>query len=272
VKLTPNTAPLRRFEWPSRRVRGASAAVVVRALGLAGAVALWHLVAAFYDNPALLSPVVVMPELWQLLRSGDLNQHILFSTSYVMLGWGLASALAFGVGSMAALYAPVRWVVMPPLNAIRGVGALALYPLILLLFGIGLQSKVFIVAWTAWPSVLLNTVSSLERVPSTYREAARLETDNRWEIFYYVQCPLAFPGIWTGLQIGLSGAWISLVAAEMLGGNKGLGYFILMSSQTFKLSQMYGGVVVVAVIGLVFNLVLSAIALSSTYYRSEQWK
>lgn len=127
------------------------------------------------------------------------------------------------------------------------------------LLGLGVKSKVFVIFWTAWPAILLNTAHGLNRVDADVCNAARIDGAGRWSLFRYIELPLALPMVMTGFRIGLSGGFISLVSAEMLGGSAGLGYSILAYSQTFRFPQMYAVIIIIAAIGLAMNTFLSLI-------------
>jgi sulfonate transport system permease protein len=150
-------------------------------------------------------------------------------------------------------------IVMPVVDAVRPVAALTVFPLLILILGLGVWSKMFVIFWTAWPPILLSTVQSIRQVDRTLLEAARLDGAGRWALLRHITLPLASPGILTGLRIGLSTGWISLVAAEMLGASRGLGYTILSSSQTFQFPTMYATIILIALIGLAMNAVLAGI-------------
>lgn len=231
-------------------------ALPVRWLGVVLVLVAWELAAHGHSNPALVPPTIILPRTAGLFLDGAIWGHIAVSAAHVLAGFLLAVVLGFLLGVALTLSAQLLAALLPVIDAVRGVSALSLFPLIILLLGLGLTSKAFVIFWTAWPAVLLNTVSGIRGVDRSLIEAARLDTNSRFAITRRVCIPLAWPAIVTGLRVAMSGGWISLTAAEMLGGNQGLGYFILQQSQTFHFAEMYGGILTVALVGYLMNAVL----------------
>jgi ABC-type nitrate/sulfonate/bicarbonate transport system permease component len=184
-------------------------------------------------------------------------QHTFVSLQHISLGFCLATLIGILLGIAMSQSSVISALLMPVVDAVRPVAALTIFPLLILVLGLGLWSKVFVIFWTAWPPVLLSTVQSIRQVDRSLCEAAQLDGAGRWSRLWWVVLPLASPGILTGLRIGMSAGWISLVAAEMLGASRGLGYTVLTSSQTFQFATMYATIILIALIGLAMNSVLA---------------
>lgn len=213
----------------------------------------------------MLQPTPFVPPVQSIARAfidltltGELARHALASMRTVLLGFALASGLGLLLGVSFVQWRALSTAFVPVLDAVRPISALALFPLLILAFGLGQTSKMLVIFWTAWPSVLLGTVYGLQSINPDTIEAARLDGAGRWRLLAHVQLPLASPAIATALSIGMSAGWISLVAAEMLGGNAGLGYAVLTYSQTFRFPQMYAAIVCIALCGLALNRLLAA--------------
>jgi ABC-type nitrate/sulfonate/bicarbonate transport system permease component len=110
--------------------------------------------------------------------------------------------------------------------------------------------------WTAWAPIVLNTYNGLKRVDRSVIEAARLDGASGLSLLIHIYIPCAFPFIMTGFNISISSGWISIVAAEMLGGNNGLGFMVLQCSETFRYGQMYVAILTIAGIGLVMSSII----------------
>lgn len=227
-----------------------------RLYGFIGLVLLWELAVQRYADPALPSIRAIVPALVEMILHGAAIPAALHSLRHVFIGFMLAALIGIGLGVLLVRFRWLEIIVMPLVDAMRPVAALTLFPLLIIILGLGLWSKVFIIFWTAWPAILLNTVQGLFSVDEAVLEAAALDGAERWQIMAHMRLPLAAPTIVTGLRIGLSGGWISLVAAEMLGGNIGLGYAILSYSQTFRYPEMYATIILIALLGLGMNGVL----------------
>lgn len=229
---------------------------LLRISGLLLLILLWQLASSLARSPILPTPIETFQTLIELRESDSIRTHILISLMHIGAGYGMAAGLGLLAGIAMAHFMPLQLMLMPAIDALRNISAMALFPAIILLLGLGVESKAFVIFWTAYPAIVLNTLQGIRAVDETYVSVIQLDTNNRFHILRYIQLPLASGSILTGLRVGLSGGWISLVAAEMLGGNAGLGYFVLQSSQTFQFKAMYAGIILIALIGLVFNSLL----------------
>jgi ABC-type nitrate/sulfonate/bicarbonate transport system permease component len=138
-------------------------------------------------------------------------------------------------------------------DATRNVSAIALLPAFIVTLGIGLAPKIVVIFWTAYPAALISALHAINTVPRDLTEAAALDGASTLTTLQHIKLPLALASIVNGWRIAVSGGWISLVAAEMLGANRGLGYAVLISSQTFQYERMYSAIVVIAGLGYVMS-------------------
>ena len=229
-----------------------------RVAGIAGLLILWEIVARWQGSPLFPPFTEIIPSLLSLVLSGEIFPHILASLERIILGFSLAAIFGTVVGTAMAQSPLIDAIIGPVVDAIRPVAALTIFPMLILLLGLGTASKVAVIFWTAWPAILLNTTEGLRRVDESVQEAAQLDGADRWPLLRYVSFPLALPAVMTGLRIGMSGGWISLVSAEMLGSSQGLGYSILAYSQTFRFPEMYSIVIIIALLGLTMNVGLAS--------------
>ena len=206
-------------------------------------------------SPLLVPVTDVGPALWALRT--DLAIDTLISLRTLFLGYGVAVGVGLAMGIVLAKVQPVRLLAMPVIDASRSVAALALFPALILLLGLGITAKAFVIFWTAWPAILVNTMHGIDQADRQVIEAAKLDGAGRRALLWQIELPLALPVIMAGLRIGAGGGWISLTAAEMLGSSAGLGFAVLSYSQSFQFPAMYAAIVTVAVTGLVVNSSLS---------------
>lgn len=230
---------------------------MTRAVGFLLIFGVWEVAARRMANPIFPPVTKVIPALVAMIVSGEIIRHSLVSLTIIFLGFLIASVFGISAGVLIYRFRAVRLVLMPVVDAMRPVAALTLLPLLVLLLGIGVESKTAVIFWTAWPPILLNTVQGLNMVDQDYINAAQLDGGTHEEILRFITIPLAMPLILTGLRIGLAGGWISLIAAEMLGSSAGLGYSILSYSQSFRFPDMYAIIIVIALLGLSMTLVLN---------------
>lgn len=232
--------------------------LILQSTGFITLIVLWQVTSMLHASPALPPPHKVIQTLWELIHTGILTEHIIASLEIILLG--ITIAVFFGL-SMGILMSGCGWfktAVLPLLESVRGIAALTLFPLLIVLFGIGTFSRVFIIFWTAWPAIVLAAVHSLQTEESIIN-AAKDCGAGKWQIMLYIRLPLALPGILNGIRIGVGGGWIGLVAAEMLGAARGLGYFLLWSAQSFQFERVYATIIIISATGGSMNFGLALI-------------
>jgi ABC-type nitrate/sulfonate/bicarbonate transport system permease component len=164
------------------------------------------------------------------------------------------------LGVLASQYGMLERLTFAIADATRNVSAIALLPAFIVTLGIGIAPKIVVIFWTAYPAALITALHAMRGVPHELTEAASLDGASPWQVMRFIKLPLATAGIVSGWRIAVSGGWISLVAAEMLGANRGLGYAVLISSQTFRFERMYAAIIVIALLGYAMSKVLEHLA------------
>jgi sulfonate transport system permease protein len=171
-------------------------------------------------------------------------------------GLGYLIAVVGGVtaGTMIGLVPRLRRVTQPVTELVRSIPSPLLFPVALVLFGIGDGSKVALISLgSVWP-ILLNTVDGVRGVDPQVLDVARIFHFGPWRRVTRVVLPAAGPKIAAGLRIGLSVALLLVVVSEMRGGTDGLGFQIRSDQRSFDTASSYAGVIVIGLIGLVVNL------------------
>lgn len=231
---------------------------IKRVLGILIALSAWQIMSMIKSTPALPQIPAILSTFFRLVIDLEYWTHIGNSLSIVLSGIVIAIAFGFTCGLLVFEYSTIRLMAMPVVDMIRGVSGLTLLPLLIILVGIEAPSRIIIIFWTAWPAVMLSTIHALD-IDKSITEAAQIDGAGRWRIMFKIRIPVAGTGIMTGIRIGVSGGWISLIAAEMLGATSGLGYFLLYSSQAFLFSEVYATIIVIAVLGGSMNLILAVL-------------
>ncbi|GAB20304.1 putative ABC transporter permease protein [Gordonia effusa NBRC 100432] len=201
----------------------------------------------------------VLGALGDAAASGQLQQHIWASVSRALQGFVVAVIIAVPLGISIGWYKPVAQYLNPALELFRNTAALALLPVFVLILGIGETSKVALVIYACVFPILLNTISGVRNVDPLLIKSARSLGLPSWRLFQKVVLPAALPTIFTGIRLAAAASILVLIAAEMVGARSGLGYWIMASQLNFQIPQMYAGIVTIALVGLVFNLVLVTI-------------
>lgn len=219
-------------------------------------IAIWGLGSLAYDEYFLPSPKETIDSLVTLIQNGTLWTDIAASVSRVAKGWALAIIFAIPLGLLIGNFKPVRWLVEPILSFFRFVPAIALTTLFLMWFGVGEESKVALIFYASFFPVLVNTIAGVATTDPSLVEAASCMGAKKARTFFTVVVPSAVSNIYTGVRLGLSSAFICVIAAEMLVGSDGLGYLINSSKLYYKTSWAFAGIVTLAVIGFIADRLL----------------
>jgi len=194
-------------------------------------------VITFRNVPA---PHEVARATWDLLHSSHLATDLVASTLRVLAGFGAAASAGIALGLAIGRSRRIKDALLPPLEVLRPIPAVAWIPLAILMFPSSELSMVFITFTGALFPILLNTVHGAEHVDARLVASARSLGAKRGAIFAEVVLPGAAPAIVTGLSIGMGTAWFCLVTAEMISGQFGIGYYTWASYTV----QDYNGIVV----------------------------
>jgi NitT/TauT family transport system permease protein len=218
----------------------------------------WEIVVRVHllDARFFPAPSSVIEELLLLVQSGQLFVDIGWTLLRVVIGTLLGTIPGVILGIVLGLSPMVRAFVQPAISALYPVPKIALFPLVMLMFGIGEASKWAIVAVAVFFQVFYSTLAGVVNIDRIYLDVASNFKASRWQTFYTVAVPGALPFIFTGFQLGIGMALIVVVIAENFGTQVGVGFLIWRSWQIFEVRDMYVGLIVVALMGYCFQLLL----------------
>lgn len=183
--------------------------------------------------------------------------HILSSMKISMIGFLMAVLIGTPLGLLMGWYKPVDKFIRPAFNLIRPIPAVGWIPLMIVLLGIGLAPKVFIVFLSAFVAVVLNSYAGINLTNRAMINVSKTCGASNFTIFRRVGIPSAMPMVFTGWKVGLGLSWSTLVAAEMLASNDGLGYMILAGRQFMRVNLIMVGMLTIGVIGLILFALLN---------------
>jgi nitrate/nitrite transport system permease protein len=198
---------------------------------------------------------------WFVLGPQDigLGWRVLTSLQRVAIGFGLAAVVGVALG---ALVGQSLWAMRgldPIFQVLRTVPPLAWLPISLAAFRDSAPSAIFVIFITAiWP-VIINTAVGIRNIPQDYRNVARILRLNQAEYFWRIMVPAAAPYSFTGLRIGIGLSWLAIVAAEMLTGGVGIGFFIWDAWNSSRLSDIIVALVYIGVIGFVLDRLVALV-------------
>jgi ABC-type nitrate/sulfonate/bicarbonate transport system permease component len=239
-------SPLQRF-WRNRGL------MVISVSSIVGGFVLWQLVAQYiiHDKLFLVTPTEILTRSQQLLATGELQKHTWTSTLEFLIGFGLAVVVGITFGLLIGTSKVMRAVWVPWISAMNSTPTVALAPLLILWFKLGIESKVVVVFLFSVFSVLVNTQAGIESADEGLVETARAFGAKRLQIFTKVLLPSAVPFIVAGLRLGVGRGLVGVVVAELFGATSGLGYMINVASQVFDMAGLFAAVVILAAAGVI---------------------
>lgn len=222
---------------------------------LAAFLALWQMSSSMgWVNAAVLPPIdTIAAALWKGLAGGSLLGDIAISLQRAGFAFMAAVAVAIPLGLLMGQVRAVETALDPIVQLFRQTSALALYPVFILLLGLGEASKIFVIFWATLFPLLLNTISGVKEVDPKLLEMARVYGATRLTVFGRVVLPGALPSIFVGLRLSATTALLLLIASEMIGANKGIGFQVMNAQYNFQIPLMFAAIVTLAGLGLVAN-------------------
>jgi nitrate/nitrite transport system permease protein len=255
------------------RVRAVAIRVVPPIVVIAVTLLIWELLCRRAGS-TLPPPSRVLNDTWELIvdpffdRGGldkGLFWHLSASLQRVASGYALASLVGVALGTLVGQSTWAMRGLDPIFQVLRTVPPLAWLPLSLAAFRNGQPSAIFVIFITAiWP-IIINTAVGIRNIPQDYRNVARVLRLNHFEFFWKIMVPSAAPYIFTGLRIGIGLSWLAIVAAEMLIGGVGIGFFIWDAWNSSHISEIILALVYVGLIGFVLDRIVAGIATLITH-------
>lgn len=223
-------------------------------LAVAAGLVIWYLLArlgAFRGN--LPSPGQVWQQARTSLASGQLEGDAAASLARVLAGFALGTLVAVPVGFLMGWYRVARAVIEPYIQFWRTIPPLAIIPLAVMLLGIGETPKVFVIFFAAFMASVIAAYQGVIGVDATLINAARVLGARDWVIFRRVAVPAATPFILTGMRIGLGSAWATVVAAELIAAQSGLGFRMQQAQLNYQPAVIFVNLIAIGILGLVMD-------------------
>jgi NitT/TauT family transport system permease protein len=221
-------------------------------LSVACGLALWEVISRFVvANPLFLAaPSQIFAAVVALAASGELWHHMGVSGLEFIIGYVIASLIGIALGLAMASSALAKQVTQPWISGFYATPTIALAPLFILWFGIGIASKVLVVITLVLFPVTINTEAGLRTTSPRLVEMLRSFGATPRQIFLKVSLPSATPFILAGLKLGIGRGLIAVVVAELFGSRAGLGRLISQSADAFNMPELFAGVIVLAAAGI----------------------
>ncbi len=243
------------------KLRASAKAIAIGFVSIAVWLGAWELASRyeldlFFRFENIPAPTEVVVALGELLTTPKFAAHVGNSVLRIFIGFGIASVLAVGLGLLIGRFRSVAQSLMPPLEVIRPIPAVAWIPIAILLFASAEQSMVFITFIGAFFPILLSTVHGVEALDRRLVFASLSLGARPLDVFREVILPGAMPSIVTGLSIGMGTSWFSLVTAEMISGQYGIGYYTWEAYTLQKYPSIVLGMISIGVLGMGSSFVI----------------
>lgn len=224
----------------------------LRVVALLALVVLWEAIARVGWVPVLFlpSPVGVLLEAGEMLRSGELVGHLISSLSRLLLGFAIGAALGVAAGVAVGFFAVAEAVGTPVIAATFPIPKIALLPLLILWLGLGEPSKIAVIALGVFFPMAINTFTGVRQADPLLVRAAVAFGARRWSIVRKVVLPSALPMIFAGLRLGAGTALLLLVAAEMIAVESGIGFLVLHAGNLMQTTKLMVGILVLSLLGI----------------------
>jgi NitT/TauT family transport system permease protein len=237
------------------RYRGHVTAFLLGAGSLLAFLVLWHLLTTyrvsfyvrFINVP---SPEQVFERAVRALSSQRFYDHVFLSCRRIFIGFALATVIAVPLGLLMGRFQRLRETVFPLVEVFRPIPAIAWVPMSIMLWPSNEESIVFITFLGAFFPILLNTLHGMRMVDGVLVRAAQCLGATEAAIFREVYFPATLPHVFTGLAVGMGVAWVSLIAAEMISGQFGIGYFTWEAYSLVQYPDIALGMITIGILGL----------------------
>lgn len=235
--------------------------IIARAAVCGGALAIWQLAvsAGLIDPLWVSSPFLVAAEMWRLIASGELLTDVWMTVSEALIAFVVSSALGIVSGLLLARSPFWDDVMAPIIVALNSLPRIALAPLIILWFGVGIVAKVVTAFTLVYFILLVNTLGGAKNVDNDIMTIAQVMGASKRDLLWKVTLPSALPWIFAGLSIALTYSLLGVIVAEILASNQGLGYLIASSAGNFNTAGVFAALVVLVVIAWLFSTAMRKI-------------
>ncbi len=267
-----NAAPLEAKPYRNERLNAFLKWVVPPLLGIALFVGLWALVSQ--SSPQLPGPAKTWASAVQLFSdpfysNGPNDQgigwNILYSLKRVAIGFGMAAAIGIPLGFMIGRFTFLDRMTAPVISLLRPVSPLAWLPIGLLVFKEAQPAAIWVIFISSiWP-MILNTAAGVARIPQDYLNVAKVLNLSEWKVFTKILFPAVLPHVITGVRLSIGVAWLVIVAAEMLTGGVGLGFWVWDEWNNLNVEHIIIAIFVVGIVGLLLEQGLVMLAKRFSY-------
>lgn len=238
--------------------------VAIGALSIAAFLLTWHLLTRYRVNAHVRftnipSPATVYDSWVRALHDSKFFMHVLLSCRRIVFGFSIAAVIAVPLGLLMGRFRLARDIIFPVSEILRPIPAIAWVPMAIMLWPTNEESIVFITFLGSFFPILINTLHGMSTVDPVLVRASQCLGAREAAIFREVYFPASLPSIFTGLTVGMGVAWVSLIAAEMISGQFGIGYFTWEAYSLVQYADIALGMTCIGVLGLASSAAIRGI-------------
>ena len=222
-------------------------------VGWLAILAVWSVLSFFSDPMFLPSPLATLTGAIEIAQDGTLFIYMAYSFVRVLIGWTLGLIVAVPVGLLIGTNKYVRTLLEPIINFVRFIPPLAFITLFMLWFGIGEQSKVFLIMYATFFVITINTLTGVLSIPADRIRSAISMGASKMQTLVHVIIPATIPYIFTGAKLAMGSAFMAIVGAEMVAADEGVGFMIWNARLYFKTDWIFVGLVVLGLMGFLMD-------------------
>lgn len=202
------------------------------------------------------APSKIIGSLLSMIVSGKLMINLFSTLERLGLGFLLGAIPGLVLGLFMGWSPRLRRIVDPFIAAFHPLPKIAIFPIIMVIFGIGELSKIVAIALSTFFPILINSMAGVRQLSPVYFEVTRNYGANLWKTLRRVVIPGSLPSILSGIRVALNLAMVITITVELLSANQGLGVIIWFAWQTMRIEELYASLVVTAVLGILINVIL----------------
>ena len=275
AKTPTSNIPETKQTKPKKFTQDVVVTIIIGGLSILGGLALWYFLTEinfnfFINFENVPSPVQVGEAFVQHLQDSEFYIHIAVSIRRIFIAYSLAVILGIVTGVMIGRSKVIRAAVLPYIEIVRPIPAVAWIPLAILMWPTEESSIVYITFLGALFPIILNTVHGVEQTPEVLIRAAQSLGASRLQIFYHVVLPSALPSIAAGLAIGMGVSWFSLLAGEIISGQYGIGYFTWDAYSLINYPDIVVGMLVIGSLGSLSTYLIRVLMRPALKWQARQ--
>ena len=242
------------------------------ALSVGVFIAIWWIYVAVKHVPAYIlpSPPKVWNSLEKMFVKGTVYPHLWTTTYEVILGFVIGAFLGIVLGYIFIKVDALKTMLMPYLIFLQTAPKIALVPLFVIWFGIGLVSKVVLIISMVLFPVLSGMMLGLESIPPDVRNLMKILKASKWQIFSQVEMQYLLPALFASMKVGIVQAVIGAIVAEWMSGKQGLGYILTYASSTYDTPMLLAGIIITIILGIATYQVISVLEDKFLYWHESK--